>query len=328
MNAKIVSLSAVAAITVVFSGWFGWTTYQRSVYEGLLASAEEVTTKISNDSQPVSLEVLGARQKNISAAISSLDKIPPSSGDIYSKAQKRWGELQELKAKVTQMMENEQQSINSLAQAKALTDEASKNAKKTSLSTEEWKMTHGKYQEAIALLEKIPANRSVKAEANQNLTGYRKNGEVVLVEYRKRETVEKKKFEEEQRQAQIKEQERQAKFQVAMLERQAAIQKELLQQQAAINAASSAREREVAQAQYNAAVAAQAQYNAEIIAQVRANAEAQARYNAELLPYSSFEKNVDAMQRAGVNGANITQSISGAYNNSTTKLSPVEMTIK
>ena len=134
MNTKIVSLGAVAAIAVVGTGWFGWTTYQRSVYDSFLASAEEISTKISSDNAPASLDVLSARQKNIDVAISTLNKIPSSSGDIYRKAQERWNKLKELDAQLTQRIENEKLALSSFEKAKALTDEANRNPKISSLS--------------------------------------------------------------------------------------------------------------------------------------------------------------------------------------------------
>jgi hypothetical protein len=211
MNTKIVSFGAAAAIAVAGTGWFGWTTYQRGVYESFLASAEEMTTKISSDNAPASLDVLSARQKNIDVAISTLNKIPPSSGDIYRKAQERWNKLKELEIQTTQRMENEKLAISSLDKAKVLTNEASQSTKKPSPTLQERKATYDKYQEAISLLEKISADTSVTAEAKKNLAVYRKNSEVVLAEYRKTEALQKKKFEDEL-QASKKEQESQAKL--------------------------------------------------------------------------------------------------------------------
>lgn len=317
MNTKIIVWGSVAAIAVAGTGWFGWTTYQRGVYESFLASAEEVTTKVSSDNAPASIDVLSARQKNIDEAISTLNKIPSSSGDIYRKAQERWNKLKELDAQLTQRIENEKLALSSFDKAKALTEGANRNPKISSLSMQDLQSAYGKYQEAVFLLEKIPANTSVTTEAKQNLEKSRKSSEVVRREYQRRESLEKKKYEEQQRLARAKEQERQAKLQIAMLERQAALEKELLQQKATMDAESYARAR------------------ANLEAQARYNAEAQAQQNAQLeqelatrLPYTSFEKNVDSMQRAGVNAANMTRSLSGAYSSSTTKLSPVEMTIK
>ena len=227
MNSKIVVWGSIAAITVVVTGWFGWTTYQRSVYESFLASAEEVTTKVSSDNAPANLDVLSARQKNIDVAISTLNKIPPSSGDIYRKAQERWNKLKELDAQLMQRMENEKLAISSLAKAKTLTDEATQSTKRPSLTLQEWKATYGKYQEAIALLEKIPSDTSVTSEAKTNLIVYRKNSEPILSEYRKRETSQNNKYEAE-RQANTKEQERLAKLRQ---QEQAKAQKQVTQVQ-------------------------------------------------------------------------------------------------
>jgi hypothetical protein len=317
MNSKIIAWGSVATVAVMVTSWFGWTTYQRSIYESFLASAEEITTKISGDNAPASLDVLSARQKNIDVAISTLNKIPPSSGDIYRKAQERWNKLKELDAQLTQRIENEKLALSSFEKAKALTEEVNRNPKISSLTMQDLQSAYGKYQEAAFLLEKIPANTSVTTESRQSLEKFRKSGEVILREYQKRESLQKKKYEEQQRLAKAKEQERQAKLQLAMLERQAALEKELLQQKATMDAESYALAK------------------ANLEAQARYNAEAQAQQNAQLeqelatrLPYTSFEKNVDSMQRAGVNSANMNQSMFGAYNSSTTRLSPVEMTIK
>jgi len=276
MNSKTVVWGSIATIAVAGTGWFGWTTYQRSIHESFLASAEEITTKIGSDNAPASLDVLSARQKNIDVAISTLNKIPPSSGDIYRKAQERWSNLKELDAQLTQRIENEKLAISSFEKAKALTDEANRNPKISSLSMQDLQSAYGKYQEAVFLIEKIPANTSVMTEAKQNLEKSRKNSEVVLREYQKRESLEKKKYEDEQRLAKAKEQERQAKIQIAMLERQSALEKELLQQKATMDAESYARAKANLEAQARNNTEAQAQYNAQLEQQARYNAETQA----------------------------------------------------
>ena len=308
MNTKIAVWGSIAAVAVVGTGWFGWTIYQRSVYEGLLASAEEVTTKISSDNIPASLDVLSARQKNIDVAISTLNKIPPSSGDIYRKAQERWNKLKELDAQVTQRIENEKLALSSFEKAKALTDEANRNSKIFSLTMQDLQSVYGKYQEAVFLLEKIPANTSMTTEVKQGLEKSRKDSEVVLREYQKRESSEKKKYEEEQRLAKAKEQERQAKLQIAMLDRQAALEKELLQQKATMDAESYARAKANLEAKARSNDEAQAQYNAQL--------EQQARYNAET-------------QAAMQTSRQMNDSVSSFLQRpSAARTSPVEMTIK
>ncbi|MFN7394185.1 MAG: hypothetical protein ACK5U6_17340 [Pseudanabaena sp.] len=61
-----------------------------------------------------------------------------------------------------------------------------------------------------------------------------------------------------------------------------------------------------------------------------ANNEANRALGMELatrLPYASFEQNLTSMRQAGVNAANMTNSISGAYNSSVSKLNPVSMSL-
>lgn len=48
---------------------------------------------------------------------------------------------------------------------------------------------------------------------------------------------------------------------------------------------------------------------------------------ATKLPYSAFEENLKSMRQAGNNVANFTQSISGAYNSSISRLNPVSMSL-
>lgn len=48
---------------------------------------------------------------------------------------------------------------------------------------------------------------------------------------------------------------------------------------------------------------------------------------ATRLPYSSFEENLRSMRQAGINATNMTNSISGAYSNSVSRLNPVSMSL-
>ena len=220
MNTKIVSLGAVAAIAVVVTGWFGWTTYQRSVYESFLASAEEITTKISSDNAPASLDVLSARQKNIDVAISTLNKIPSSSGDIYRKAQERWNKLKELDAQLTQRIENEKLAISSFEKAKSLHEEIVNEYNSRNLSLEELRVSLAKYQEVIFLLEKLPADTSIAAEANKSLKEFRKSNDTILTVYRNKESVAREVADKQRQQ----EADKQRQHELVMLERKAQLE--------------------------------------------------------------------------------------------------------
>lgn len=220
MNTKLVTFVAVAAVAVMSTGWFGWTTYQRNVHEGLLASAEEITTKISSDNSPASLEVLNAKQKNIDVAISTLNKIPSSSGDIYRKAQERWNKLKELDAQLTQRIENEKLAISSFEKAKSLHEEIVNEYNSRNLSLEELRVSLAKYQEVIFLLEKLPANTSIVAEANKSLKEFRKSNDTILIAYRNKESAAREVAERQRQQ----EADKQRQHELLMLERQAQLE--------------------------------------------------------------------------------------------------------
>ncbi len=55
----------------------------------------------------------------------------------------------------------EQQAIDLLSRAKSFADQAVKIAQNPPHSTETWAIAYGKWQEAVDLLEKIPASTSV-----------------------------------------------------------------------------------------------------------------------------------------------------------------------
>jgi hypothetical protein len=220
MNSKIVVWGSIATVAVVVTGWFGWTTYQRSVYESYLASAEEITTKISSDNAPASLDVLSARQKNIDVAISTLNKIPSSSGDIYRKAQERWNKLKELDAQLTQRIENEKLAISSFEKAKSLHEEIVNEYNSRNLSLEELRVSLAKYQEVIFFLEKLPVDTSIAAEANKSLKEFRKSNDTILIAYRNKESAAKEVAERQRQQ----EADKQRQHELLMLERQAQLE--------------------------------------------------------------------------------------------------------
>ena len=220
MNSKIIAWGSVAAIAVVVIGWFGWTTYQRSIHEGFLASAEEITTKITSDNAPASLDVLGARQKNIDVAISTLNKIPSGSGDIYRKAQERWNKLKELDAQLTQRIENEKLAISSFEKAKSLHEEIVNEYNSRNLSLEELRVSLAKYQELIFLLEKLPADTSIAVEVNKSLKEFRKSNDTILTAYRNKESVAREVADKQRQQ----EEDKQRQHELRMLERQAQLE--------------------------------------------------------------------------------------------------------
>ena len=70
-------------VVIVLVIWSGWILYQRITYENWISAAAELNAKSSSE--------------DINSAIAYINKISPSSGEFYNKAQKQWGRLQEMK---------------------------------------------------------------------------------------------------------------------------------------------------------------------------------------------------------------------------------------
>ncbi|MCA6602843.1 MAG: hypothetical protein IM537_22170 [Pseudanabaena sp. M57BS1SP1A06MG] len=114
----------------------------------------------------------------------------PKSRFINSQVQKNLTNYQESASVASTKVSGEQQAIDLLNRAKSLADQAVKIAQNPPHSTETWAIAYGKWQEAVDLLEKIPASTSVTAESKRLLNEYKKNRNIILNEYRKRENLE------------------------------------------------------------------------------------------------------------------------------------------
>jgi len=114
----------------------------------------------------------------------------PKSRFISSQVQKNLANYQESASIAGTKISGEQQAIDLLNRAKSLAEQAVKIAQNPPHSTGTWAIAYGKWQEAIDLLEKIPASTSVTAEVRRLLNEYKKNRDIILNEYRKREILE------------------------------------------------------------------------------------------------------------------------------------------
>ena len=122
-------------------------------------------------------------------AIIMLQRTPKSRFAI-AQVEKNLAGYLESSAVARAKVSGEQQAIDLITNAKALANEAVKIGQNPPHSTEIWAIAYGKWEDAIELLEKIPANTSVTAESKRLLNEYRKNSAAIRKEYRKRETVE------------------------------------------------------------------------------------------------------------------------------------------
>ena len=268
MNSKTVLWGLLAVIVLLPSTWFAWSVYQRSENEKILNSVSAIMSEPNNDN-PINMEALQTKIKDVETAISIMQRISPNTKEIYQQAQTNLTKLQTRKENLSQLLETElrvqqdidraealaieavnigakprntakewneaygkwqeaigilqrtpksrfvvtqveknlasyresasvagtkisgeQQAIDLLSRAKSLADQAVKIAQNPPHSTETWAIAYGKWQQAVEVLEKIPANTSVTAEAKRLLNEYKKNRDIILNEYRKRDNLE------------------------------------------------------------------------------------------------------------------------------------------
>jgi hypothetical protein len=114
----------------------------------------------------------------------------PKSRFVSAKIEKSLANYRESASVASTKISGEQQAIDRLSRAKDLANQAVRIAQNPPHSTDTWAIAYGKWQEAVELLEKIPANTSATAEAKRLLNEYKKNREIILKEYRKREILE------------------------------------------------------------------------------------------------------------------------------------------
>lgn len=114
----------------------------------------------------------------------------PKSRFVNSQVAKNLANYRESASVAGTKISGEQQSISLLNRAKSLAEQAVKIAQNPPHSTETWAIAYGKWQEAVDLLEKIPASTSVTAESKRLLNEYKKNRDIILNEYRKRDNLE------------------------------------------------------------------------------------------------------------------------------------------
>ena len=123
------------------------------------------------------------------AAISILQRTSKSRF-LSSQVEKNLANYRESTSVAGTKISGEQQAIDLLSRAKDFANQAVRIGQNPPHSTDTWAIAYGKWQEAVDLLEKIPASTSVTAEAKRLLTEYKKNRSIILNEYRKREILE------------------------------------------------------------------------------------------------------------------------------------------
>jgi len=87
-------------------------------------------------------------------------------------------------------------------------------------SLEELRVSLARYQEVIFLLEKLPTETSIAAEANKSLKEFCKSNDTILAAYRNKESAAREVVERQRQQ----EADKQHQYELLMLERQAKLE--------------------------------------------------------------------------------------------------------
>ena len=178
MNPKPILWSLLAVIVLLPSTWVAWSVYQRSENEKILNSVSAIISESNNDNS-ANIESLQTKIRDIETAISILQRISPNAKELYQQAQTNLTQLQTRKENLSQLLETELKVQQDIDKAETLAIEAVNIGAKPRITAKEWNTAHGKWQEAIGILQRTPKSRFVSSQVEKNLVSYRESASVV-----------------------------------------------------------------------------------------------------------------------------------------------------
>jgi hypothetical protein len=161
----------VSAIAVL--GTCGWLLWDRTIQQQHLANARNLDNQNLNPKKILKLDVLAETRNQLQTTVSQLESIPDRPASLYSEAQ---NELQGLRPKLGEFDRKvtiEQAANKNLESAKAITLEAAKLVQKGPHKSATWKLVQEKRQQAVKMLETIPPDSILYADAQTRLKSYR-----------------------------------------------------------------------------------------------------------------------------------------------------------
>ena len=141
-----------------------WETAQKMAMEAVVIT----------HNPPHTIEVWQKSQAKWEEAINLLEAIPKDA-PIAAQVREKLAVYRTSYKSITNRLNTEQKAAENLETAKKLAMEASVMVQNPSQSAEVWLQAKAKWQEAISLLEAIPNNTFVSAQAKEKLTVYRTN---------------------------------------------------------------------------------------------------------------------------------------------------------
>ena len=169
----------VVVVIAAFLSWVGINkiiqiTKDYSAHQQAISDVQGIINENSNIKSIPNLDLLKSRQTKIQQTIETLKLVPNLPGYPYQNAQNQISQLTQLLTNIEPKIQIEEEASSNLQLALRLDDEAAKIVKDKSYSNN-WQEAKSKWQQAINLLQKIPAGTSVFDAANQGILACQRN---------------------------------------------------------------------------------------------------------------------------------------------------------
>ncbi len=177
-TAKPIKKSLILSVAVIVSaiailGTCGWLLWDRSVQEKYLISARNLENQNLDPKKIIKLDLLTDTRNQLQTVVSQLESISDRPASLYNEAKT---ELQGLRPKLggfDRKIAIEQAANKNLESGKAITLEAAKLSLKPPHKSTVWKSVQEKRQEGVKMLESIPPDSMLYADAQTRLKTYR-----------------------------------------------------------------------------------------------------------------------------------------------------------
>ena len=166
-------LPAIAFSTVAIAGICGWLVWDRSVQQQYLTNSQNLENQDLNPKKITKLDALAETRNQLQTVVSQLDEIPDRPASLYADAQKQLTVLRPKLEAFDRKVTIEQAANKKLESAKNGTLEAAKLSQSPPHKSTIWKSAQDKRQQALKMLEDIPPESVLYADAQNRLKVYR-----------------------------------------------------------------------------------------------------------------------------------------------------------
>lgn len=176
---KVRSALLVIALVLLVFGGIGISLIMlaqgRSEQKQVLYKAEKLAHSAIDSSKAPNFEALKTSERQLKEAIALQETIPPSAGSAYQQAQNNLALDRSRLDLIQKKLDTEEEAFVTLENAKKQALQAADISQNPPHSAALWRSAQEKWQDAIKLLEKVPANTFASAEAKKKLSAYSAN---------------------------------------------------------------------------------------------------------------------------------------------------------